>query len=42
MAPSDLFPAPPTYPFDAEEREVYCSKCGERIKPDPKKSGDSK
>jgi len=20
--------------FDAEEREVYCSRCGERIKPD--------
>ena len=23
--------------FDFEEREAYCSKCGERIKPDPKK-----
>jgi hypothetical protein len=22
--------------FDFEERESYCSKCGERIKPDPK------
>jgi NAD-dependent SIR2 family protein deacetylase len=23
--------------FDFEKRETYCSKCGERIKPDPKK-----
>jgi len=23
--------------YDYEEREAYCSKCGERIKPDPKK-----
>jgi predicted RNA-binding Zn-ribbon protein involved in translation (DUF1610 family) len=23
--------------FDFEEREVRCSKCGEKIKPDPKK-----
>ena len=22
--------------FDFEEREAYCSKCGERYKPDPK------
>ena len=25
--------------FDFEERETYCSKCGERYKPDPKKKG---
>ncbi len=25
--------------FDFEERETYCSKCGERIKPDPKGKG---
>ena len=25
--------------FDFEEREAYCSKCGERIKSDPKKKG---
>jgi DNA-directed RNA polymerase subunit RPC12/RpoP len=23
--------------FDFEDREARCSKCGERIKPDPKK-----
>jgi predicted RNA-binding Zn-ribbon protein involved in translation (DUF1610 family) len=23
--------------FDFEEREARCSKCGEKIKPDPKK-----
>jgi hypothetical protein len=25
--------------YDHEEREAYCSKCGERIKPDPKGKG---
>ena len=25
--------------YDHEDREVRCSKCGERIKPDPKKIG---
>jgi predicted RNA-binding Zn-ribbon protein involved in translation (DUF1610 family) len=24
--------------YDREEREARCSKCGERVKPDPKKS----
>jgi predicted RNA-binding Zn-ribbon protein involved in translation (DUF1610 family) len=25
--------------FDFEEREAYCNRCGERIKPDPKGKG---